>query len=88
MQMRRPTTIFACMANVREDFAARDALANFQRIERPGREMPVESKEFDARRGLMMKDDDWTVIKRRGIVRQRVNRRVERSGNGSARFNE
>lgn len=50
--------------------------------------MPIESEEVEAGRRCMMKDDDRTVIKRRGIVGERVNRGVKRSGNGSAGFNK
>ena len=48
--------------------------------------MPVESEKVEAWGGRMVKDDDGAVIKRRGIVGERVNRGVKRSGNGSAGF--
>ena len=88
MKMRGPAAIFASVADVSEDFAARDALADFQRSERCGGEMTVESEEVEARRGHMVKDDDGAVIERCSIVGERVDSRAERGGNRSAGFDE
>ena len=88
MKMRRPAAIFASVADVGEDFAARDVLADFQRRECRGGEMAVESEEFDAGSRSVVKDDDGAVIERRGIVGERVDGGVERGRNGSAGFDE
>jgi hypothetical protein len=86
--MRRPSAVFARVADVGEDFVAGNALADSERRKRCGGEMTVESEELDARRRSVMKDDDGAVIERRSIVGERVDCGVERGGDRSARFDE
>ena len=86
--MRRPAAVFASVADMGEDSPTGNALAEFQRRERCGGEMAVESEEVHARCQGVMKDDDGAVIERRGVIRERVDGGVKRGGDGSARFDE
>jgi len=88
MKMRRPAAVFASVANMGEDFAAGNALADSQRRERCGGEMAVESEEVDTGCRGVMKDDDGAVIERRGVIREHVDGGAKRGGDGSARFDE
>jgi len=88
MKMRRPAAVFASVADMSEDFAAGNALAHFERRERCGGEMAVESEEVDTRCRGVMKDDDGAVIEKRGVIRERLDGGVKRGGDGSAGFDE
>jgi hypothetical protein len=88
MEMRRPAAIFSGVANVREDFAAGDALAGLERGESSSGKVAVEREEFDGGSRRVMKDDDGTVVEWRVIVRERMNCGIERGGNGSTGFGE
>jgi hypothetical protein len=50
--------------------------------------MAVESEELEAGCRGVVKDNDGTVVERRGIIGERVDGGVERGGDGSARFDE
>jgi hypothetical protein len=88
MKVRRPAAVFASVADMGEDFAAGNALADSQRRERCGGEMAVESEEVDTGCRGVMKDDDGAVIERRGVIREHVDGGAKRGGDGSARFDE
>ena len=88
MKVRRPAAVFASVADMGEDFAAGNALADSQRRERCGGEMAVESEEVDTGCRGVMKDDDGAVIERRGVIREHVEGGAKRGGDGSARFDE
>src|SRR4030081_855284 len=91
MQMRRPPAIFRSRPNLRESLAASNLLTDAKLFQRARAEMPVKSEELRcaarASWKRMPQNHNRPVVKRRFVVRKRMNHAVQRSANSATRPN-
>src|SRR6266403_4955064 len=91
MQMRRPPAIFRSRPNLREFLTASNLLTDAKLLQSARAEMPVKSEEFlCAARAFwkrMPQNHNRPVVKRRFVVRKRMNHAVQRSADCAARRN-
>src|SRR5258707_9853545 len=91
MKMRPPPAIFRSRSNLREFLAASNLLTDAKLLQRARAEMPVKSEEFlCAARGFwkrMPQNHNRPVVKRRCVVRKRMNHAVQWSANSATRRN-
>src|SRR6267378_4712982 len=89
--MRRPPAIFRSRSNLREFLAASNLLTDAKFLQSDRAEMPVKSEELlCAARAVwkrMPQNHNRPVVKRRSVVRKRMNHAVQWSANSAARRN-
>src|SRR5258708_6027233 len=89
MQMRRPPAIFRNRSNLRESLAASNLLTDAKLLQSARAEMPVKGEEIltaaHAFWKRMPQNHNRPIVKRRSVVRKRMNHAVQRSANGTAR---
>src|SRR6267378_6745552 len=91
MQMRRPPAIFRSSSNLRDFLAASNLLTDAKFLQSARAEMPVKSEELlCAARAFwkpMPQNHNRPVVKRRSVVRKRMNHAVQWSANSATRRN-
>src|SRR5882757_8656879 len=87
--MRCPPAIFRSRPNLREFLAASNLLTDAKLLQSARAEMPVKSEELLCAARAVWKrvpqNHNRPVVKRRFVVRKRMNHAVQRSANGTAR---
>ena len=84
VKMGYPAAVFVDVTDAGELLAARDALADLERVEGLSGEVAVEREEFQALTGRVAKNDEWAIIQGRGVDRNGVNDAIERGVNRRA----
>src|SRR5215475_14416619 len=88
MNMRRPSAILVNISDVRKDFSPRNVLADVQFVQRSFGEMPIKGEELFVVICRMLQNNKGTVVLRKCIVCQDVNRSRERRTQRRSRFHK